>query len=74
MVNLYKNIVLISYLIYVAFFFVPYLDVYLYDQEMFDALSWTGFGALLELNEGIAYVFLLAYTFTLYALLSHKYS
>ena len=72
MVNLYKNIVLFSYLIYVAFFFVPYLDVYLYDQKMFDALSWTGLGALLELNEGIAYVFLLAYTVALYGLIYFK--
>ncbi len=72
MVNLYKIIVLFSYLIYVTFFFVPYLDVYLYDQDIFDVLSWAGFGALLELNEGIAYLFLLAYTVTLYGLIYFK--
>lgn len=72
MVSLYKNVVFLSYLIYVAFFFVPYLDVYLYNEEMLDALTWAGFGALLEINEGIGYVFLLAYTVNLYGLIYFK--
>jgi hypothetical protein len=55
MVNLFKSIILFSYSSFVAFFFLPYLDVYVYEQETLDALSWTGYGAILAPNTFMVY-------------------
>ena len=72
MVNLYKSIVLFSYLVYVLVFFIPYLDPYLYEQETRGVLSWTGYGALIELHNSVSYIFLMAYSITLYGMIQFR--
>ena len=72
MVNLYKSIVLFSYLVYVLVFFIPYLDPYLYEQETRGVLSWTGYGALIELHNSVSYIFLIAYSIALYGMIQFR--
>lgn len=58
----FKNIVLISYILYVICFFLPFFDEYLLDQSELDALSWIGYGSIIPLDNVISFFFFIAYT------------
>jgi hypothetical protein len=72
MEKLYRSVISFCYVSYVVFFFIPYFDLNLYNQEMLDALTWTGYGALIEFNELVTYLFFLAYTITFIGMMLFK--
>jgi hypothetical protein len=72
MISLFKVLVVLSYAIYVVFFWLPEFDFYIYDQDTIDILSWSGFGALLAPNNLIGYLFFVGYSVILIGLLLFK--
>ena len=53
MKGVFRIIITISYLSYIIWFFLPYIDSYIFDQGVIDALSWTGYGSFLPNDDRI---------------------
>ena len=68
----FKNIVLANFIIYVIWFLIPYVDINL-SQDEYDALSWSGLGAIYEGSVYIDYAFFLIYGITTLGLIYFKY-
>ena len=60
--KLFKGIVLISYVTYLTWFFMPFIPSGFYDQETMDALTWAGYGSSFIGFSFIPYVILIAYS------------
>jgi hypothetical protein len=72
MINLFRVLVVISYVSYVLFFWLPDFDYYIHDQDTIEILGLSGFGALLPLNALCGYLFFAGYTVILLGLLFFK--
>lgn len=62
MEKVFRILVVVSYALYVAFFFMPYLWASIYDQQTQNILSWTGYGAVIPFVGWIGYCFFTAYS------------
>ena len=69
MVNLFRTLVLSSFTLYLVFFFIPFLDPYLYDTETLNVITWEGYGRIFDIPHAINYIFILAYLVTLIGVL-----
>ncbi|MDZ7803161.1 hypothetical protein [Thiohalophilus sp.] len=72
MIALFRNLIIFSYVVYAVFFFMPYFEMYLYEKEVLDALSWSGYGAIVSSNQIVSYIFFLGYTISLLGLFYFK--
>ena len=61
MKRLFRSLVVASTLAYVLWFCMPFFSVHIFDSETLDALSWAGFGAIVDLGNLAPYMFLIAY-------------
>lgn len=71
MINTFKNIVLLSYISYVVWFFLPYI----YETTnpvVLDVLIWNGYGGFATDSLIIAYLFLAIYSIATLGLLYFK--
>lgn len=72
MAKIFIGVVLINLLAYIAWFFMPFASGYLYDYDTLDLLSFSGFGAKIDLDGPIPYVIGLIYVVTTFGLLLFK--
>jgi len=72
MIALFRNLIIFSYVVYAVFFFMPSFEMYLYEKEVLDALTWSGYGAIVSSNQIVSYIFFLGYTIALLGLFYFK--
>lgn len=60
--KVFRILVVVSYVLYVVFFFMPYIWPSIYDQQTQDILSWTGYGAVIPFADWIGYCIFTAYS------------
>jgi hypothetical protein len=58
-VQLFRVLIIASTLSYIIWFFQHYLFGRLVSQEVWDALSWSGYGSVLQLPTGIGWLWML---------------
>ncbi|MCP4407939.1 MAG: hypothetical protein GY807_09320 [Gammaproteobacteria bacterium] len=61
MKQLFRGLVVATTLAYVLWFCLPFISVHIFDSETLDALSWVGYGAIVNLGDLAPYIFLIAY-------------
>ena len=63
MKSLFRFLVLLSIALYAVWFTIPYFSAQLYSPNTYDALSWSGFGAMFsfEVLTAISYGFLASF-------------
>ena len=62
MKSIFRSLVVLSYVTYAVFFFIPYFDAYIYEQNTMLALTWNGYGAVIPFNTFSIYLMLAAYS------------
>ena len=70
MEKLFKTIITTSYILFLIYFFNPYLTIDFYSENTLDALSWNGYGELVYMDSIVGYLFLAAYTIVFIGLLN----
>ncbi len=72
MVNLFKSVVVFSYCLYFVGYFLPVIYLFLENQEINDALSWSGYGAMIEIHHYIGWMVFLGFAVAFYGMLNFK--
>ncbi|MCF6282681.1 MAG: hypothetical protein L3J28_10840 [Candidatus Polarisedimenticolaceae bacterium] len=68
MVTLFRSLILVSNAVYVLWFFQPYNAPWLYETEILNALSWSGWGGNELLAEKISGLLIIAWLATAFGL------
>ncbi len=72
MVNLFKSIVVFSYCLYFLCYFLPVIYLFQGNQDINDALSWNGHGAVIEIHHYIGWIVFLGFAIAFFGMLNFK--
>lgn len=67
--KLFKSLIVVSTIAYIAWFFQPYNTEYIYDKDTIDALQWAGFGGNYFYLSYFSYVLFVLYLVSAFGML-----